>query len=738
MFDLGENIAGRVALDLAGVSPGQRITSVQGEKLTADGRVDTTNIRLPGDRQRERQVFAVVCDSDQVTASPWFAVHGFRYVEIAGLDDSSTVVVSARVLHSDVEQVGTVTTGVAELDRLVDYALRTQLNNTHGLPEDCPTREQGGWTGDAAVSAEAALFHLDMSGVYRNWLADVALDAGSDGGILGISPQLQGVHGEQPADPVWGSAITEIPWQLWRTTGDLWQIEPLLPTMRRWADWQLGTLADGVVRNAAISYGADWLALEQTPPVILQTGAVVVSLRALADLEEAFGYADAAAARRSQAEAIVAQTRRQLRDPVEGTWGNDSQGSSAVALVAGLAEEHDIEGLRARLRSAVHSRGDRLTSGFAATKAVVRALADADGGSSLLAAVRQTEQPGIGAMLVDGPGTFWETWWIDNENVGVASLDHIGLAAPFAAWVWRDVAGLRVLEPGFRRFALDPRLLSEVSSSRFSRDTARGRIVASWQLADGAYSAELSVPVGSIAEVTCPGINEVAVDGLPAAAEMDESGRRFVAVGSGRHVVTVEYSEQGVVMTPAPPPKKRVDSGEVWLSDGNISRWIPVSGDLAVSVADTDVICTPVFHEPIPAPTLDVSIPDFAADETEWLILDQDGPLDLSAASFAFANFDVDNPEIVGRAVRIAMRLTGADDEHRESVVRPLPIAWNRVAVDLDGWAGRSSVTEVAVGIRWTDEFDPALGPPVPLPPAPRRFSFRLGRIGWTSAPRTW
>ena len=738
VFDLGENVAARVALTLDGMTAGQRITSVQGEKLTAGGRVDTTNIRLPDDRHRERQVFAVVCDSEHVEASPWFAVHGFRYVEVAGLDDDSIAGVSARVLHSDVEQVGELTTSVAELDRLVDYAVRTQLNNTHGLPEDCPTREQGGWTGDASVSAEAALSHLDLAGVYRNWLADVALDAGADGGILGISPQLQGALGEQPADPVWGSAITEIPWQLWRISGDTWQIEPLLPAMRRWADWQLGTLVDGVVRNAAISFGADWLALEQTPPVLLQTAAVVVSLRALADLEEAVGDAQAAASRRSQADAVVASAKEQLRDPVEGTWGNDSQGSSAVALVAGLADPLDIPGLQARLRAAVHVRGDRLASGFAATKAVVRALADADGGSSLLAAVRQPEQPGIGAMLIDGPGTFWETWWIDNENVGVASLDHIGLAAPFAAWVWRDVAGLRLLEPGFRRFTLDPRLLSAVTSSRFSRDTARGTIMASWQLADGVYRAELTVPVGSIAEVTCPGANEVVLDGQPAATQTGNSGRRIVIVGSGEHAVTVEYHATAVAPAAARPLKRRADVGEVWLSDGNLSQWTPVGSEATVSVANTDVVCTPVFHEPIAAPTLDVSIPDFAAGETEWLVLEQDAPLDLSAASFAFASFDVDNSGIVGRAVRIVMRLTSVDGEHREAVARPLPIAWNRVAVELDGWAGRSRVAEVMVGIRWTDEFDTALGPPVPLPPTPRQFSFRLGRIGWTSAPRTW
>lgn len=717
VFDIGENVAGRVVLHLGPLPAGSRITSTQGEKLTADGRVDTTNIRLPDDRDRGRQVFAVVSAGEPAIASPWFAVNGFRYVEVAGLPTSADVRVSARVIHSDVERTGRLTTSLPELDAIVDYAVRTQLNNTHGLPEDCPTREQGGWTGDASVSAEAALAHLDLTGVYRNWLVDVELEADTEGGIPGIAPQLHGEYGGQPADPVWGSAMTELPWQVWWATGDAWRIEPMLPSMRRWADWQLASLVDGVVRRAGISFGADWLAPVQTPPVVLQTGATVVSLRSLADLEEAVGNTDAAATRRAQAATVVEAARRQLRDPVEHTWGNDSQGSSATALVAGLAAESDVADLRARLRADVRERGDRVSTGFAATKAVVRALADADGGSSLLAAVRQRKQPGIGSMLVDGPGTFWETWWIDDENVGVASLDHIGLGAPFSAWVWRDVAGLRALEPGFRRFAIEPRLTGSVTSSSLTRQTPRGTIHAEWRVDSGRFSCEVTVPVGSMAEVRIPGGDTVTLE-------------------PGVHSVEGRTAVAESLQNARPEPRREV-LGELWLSDGALETW-EARGETTVTVEHTDQVCTPVYHEPIPAPTLAVVIPDFTEGSDDMVILRQDGPLDLGAASFVFANFDTDNPGIIGRAVRIFVRLQSSDGSTVEGVARPLPIAWNRVTVDVSAWQDRASVVEVAVGIRWTDEPDTAFGPPLPLQPGPRRFAYRLGRIGWSNGPITY
>ena len=353
----------------------------------------------------------------------------------------------------------------------------------------------------------------------------------------------------------------------------------------------------------------------------------------------------------------------------------------------------------ARLRASVAAQGDRLTTGFSATRSAVLALAEADGGTALLAAIRQPVQPGIGSMLVDGPGTFWETWWIDDENVGVASLDHIGLGAPYSAWAWTHVAGLRPLEPGFRRFAIEPRMLGHVGHARIARDTLRGRIEADWSFVDGLFTAEVTVPVGSTCDVILP-------------------GHAPIRLSSGRHAVRRE----GVippVMDPAPIAPARELRGETWLSDGVTSAWRGADESLAVELFEEDTFCTPVYHEPMPAPSLEVTVTDFEPGREYWIELEQDGTLDLTDASFAFASFDVDGGGLVGRAVRPLLRLTSVDGDSRAGTVRPLPIAWNRVAVDVADWPGRAAVAKVEVGIRWSDEHDSARGAYLPLPEAP-------------------
>lgn len=718
VYDLGENVAGRSRIELPATRRGERITVVHGEKLDARGHVDTTNIRLPDDVERERQVVAWHGSGDADVVEPWFAMGGFRYIEVSGWSGEGEPVVSAGVMHSAARRTGWFSSSDAKLDALVDAAVRTQLNNTNGFPSDCPTREQAGWTGDAAVSAEAALSHLALEGMYLDWLADVALDMQADGGVRGVAPNLLGPREEQGADPVWGAALTEIPWQLWWSTGDADAVRPLLPAMRRWADWQLGTLEDGVVRHADLSYGADWLAFEQTPPVLLQTAAVARSLEQLGDLEETTGDADAAARRRAEADDVRTAARRLLRDPSTRSWGSGSQGSLAVALAAGLTPEEDRAHVGDRLRAAVAGRDGRLSTGFSATQSAVRALGDADGGTTLLRAVHEESQPGVGAMLVDGPGTFWETWWIDDENVGVASLDHIGLAAPFAAWAWTHVAGLRPLEPGFRRFAVEPRMLGEVSRVSVRRDTPRGRIAVEWQWEADELRARIEVPIGSACELTAPGVE-------------------MIELGPGRHDLVVA----GVVPEPRREPEveeRRHTSRALWLSEGVDSTWTAEADGIRVDKVLDDFVCTPVYHEPMPAPSLLVSIDGFEPDREHVVRLEQDAPWDLTDASYVFASFDVDGPALPGRTVRPFVRLTSADGTSRTADVRPLPIAWNRVAVDVADWPGRSAVSSVELGVSWTDVHDTARGPFVPLSDEPAAFGFRVGRVGWTDEHRTY
>lgn len=710
VVDLGENVAARSRIEVTGTVAGQRITVIHGELLDGD-RVSTANLTMPDDRERERQVIAWTCGNDgEEIITPWFSIHGFRYVEIRGLGTARLMTVSAAVTHSDVSQTGRFESSDALLTRLVDMARRTQLNNTHAHPEDCPTREQAGWTGDAAVSAEAALCHLDMAAVYRNWLADLALDQLESGGIPGVSPFLQGPDRAQPADPVWGSALTEIPWQYWHATGKFPLIESLMPTMRRWADWQYAATVDGLIVAADISYGADWLALRQTPPVLLQTAAAERSLRTVAAFETELGLHDLAAWRVEQADELRAAARDRLWDPRGGVWGNGSQASLGTAIAAGWVAADEIASLGEQLRALVRAAGDRLTTGFAATQSTVRALSSLDGGSSLLDCVHQELEPGIGAMLHLGPGTLWETWWREEPTLGIASLDHIGLAAPFAAWAWTEIAGLRCLKPGFVRFAVDPRLCALVDSVSICRMTPHGLIEWRWERHGDVVDGRLTVPIGATAV-------------LPDGREL----------GPGRHAVTLAGSTS-VPQEPGIPRAVRPGT-RLWLGDGrDEGRWSVAASHRI----DGRWVCSPVFHEPLPGPLRVLQFGPLRRGSSAVARLDLPDPLVVTAECFVFALIDLDTPQLPGQRLIPLVRVIGERGTVHSAETRWLPVAWNRVSADLNDWPAGERITAVEVGVRWNGDVDVARGPETALPDEITVFTFTIGEVGWSSAKRTW
>ena len=735
VFDVGDNVAARSRVRLSGTRLGQRVIVAHGEMLDQKGRVDTTNIHLPWGHEQERQVLEWICAGGDETIEPWFAIYGFRYLEVRGVESAQVAQVTARVMHSDVEVIGSFSSSDPLVDRLVAQAVRTQLNNTHGHPEDCPTREHGGWTGDASVSAEAALSFLDIAGVYRNWLIDVAEDQCEDGGILGLTPFVISDKAKQPADPVWGSAMTEIPWQLWRHTGDAIALGSLLPAMRRWCDWQIGTVDGGVVKHADISYGADWLAPKQTPPVLLQTAAVVRSLRALADIEEAQGEHGAADTRRGQIRTLTQSARSALWDPEESVWGNGSQASYGVALASGLVEDGERAVVCSRLEQAIKGHGGRLSTGYAGTQSVVRALSEIEAGAQLFKLVHEPSQPGIGAMLVDGPGTFWEMWWIDQSQVGTASLDHIGLAAPFAAWAWRYLAGLRPIEAGYRVFSVDLRSSSLVTSLDVKMMTIRGEIRIRWSGTVGQVDLRVVVPVGAEALIIPrEGTKDIQIDGL------DErfSPNSDLRLGSGQHhLLLIAPSDPQPPLSPIFPPVR--DHSILWLSGPrDVDQWSSAHDHSSVRRIRERWVCSPVFHEPVDGDILEVSHRDLPADEERFISLRFDLPLALHDSRFIFAHVDVDNGILPGRVVRPTLCARSVDGTERVGTTRVMPVAWNRIAIDIADWAGRTAVKEISIGISWSRKHDISRGADVEPPAGPVDFAMMVSRVGHSWAKRTW
>ncbi|GAA3640010.1 alpha-L-rhamnosidase [Microbacterium awajiense] len=721
LFDVGVNVAGRPALELIdGVPAGTVVRIVHGEHLDATGRLDTTNITMPFDHGRERQALEVVATGEPgQVCTPWFAYYGFRFVEVQGLPSDAVVRLEVRSHHTDLAVVGAVETDDAQVNTLITRANRTLLNNVHGIPEDCPTREQAGWTGDTSAIAEFEMSAFDAESFLRKWLTDLRTSQQPDGAIPAIAPDVRAA--KTPADPVWGSALQRILINHWRHYGDRRVVDENLPALRRWADFQLRSRgADGVVSGSPISYGHDWLALEQTPPPIHHTAATIDCLEILAELESEVGEPLLAALRRDQANEIRVAARKAFFDPSSRTFGNGSQGSYACALEADILTDPDERAAAvASIVSDVRMRGNRVSTGFAATRTVVSALAHNGHAQLLYDVLQQRDEPGVGAMLDHGPGTFWECWWIDPANTGTGSLDHVGLGGVFTAWAYQGLAGIRPIAAGYRRAQVAPQFVAGIDTLSSHRHTVRGRVGVRYRRERANAIVEVTVPVSMDAKVLLPGMDPV----LVASGE-----HTFVIpwpIGEARAPVAVTSPWRAPAVA---PPASDVDGPRDLLVDALSGRRVVGLGGATLQTLPTGLVCMPIPHAQLANTVVRVTSSAREPRREAFVRTIFDSPLDLEDAVFVYALVDLcvrSDP----RAVAGVLALHGHDGTVLETTGRIWPAGWNRVRLDVTGWTGRSAVTAADVGIRLIDDdSDAALG----------ESSFDVGEVGWSTRTPTW
>jgi alpha-L-rhamnosidase len=724
-FDVGANIAGRSTLTVhEGVPLGTVIQVLHGEHLDADGHIDTTNLTMPYDRGRERQLVEYVSTgAADETHEPWFAYYGFRYLEVRGLPDDAEVTVAAYSMHTDLVSSGSISTDSPTIDLLLAAAQRTLLNNVHGVPEDCPTREQAAWTGDTASVAEYELAAFDSATFLDKWIADLETSQQPDGQLPAVAPDLHTTR--MLSDPVWGSALHRMLLGHLLHYGDTRLTLRALPTLRRWADFQLScTDEDGIISGSPISYGHDWLALEQTPPTIHHTAAVIDCLLALAQLEEATGDVDAAARRRASAQDLRSAARRSFFDASTGAFGNGSQGSYAVAIETGILTGTEAMDAGERLVTLIRERGNRVSSGFATTRSVVRALTMLGKSQVVFDILRQPAAPGVGAMLVSGPGTFWECWWIDPTNTGTGSLNHVGLGGPFAAWAWEGLAGIRPTAPGYTRFRIAPQFVDGVTRLSLAANTVRGEVAISYTRTASVARVEVTVPPGS--------------EGVLAI-----SGRADALLETGTHVVEVEVPNPIAWVppeeaTPWSPPALASASADVVGSRTILDTSELTPGRANPSLESLPRLqCMPIPHEQLGHPVLRVVAAAGGEDDgAPTVMVTPRIPLPLDGVSFVYALVDqcVEGPE---RGATPFLRLHLSNGQTRSSSSIAWPAGWNRVAVDTGAIDAGVEVVAMEVGLDFADNLTADSLSIYPRE-ADIRSAFHLGEVGFSRSSRTW
>ncbi|MBN2210332.1 MAG: family 78 glycoside hydrolase catalytic domain [Sedimentisphaerales bacterium] len=554
IVDMGVNMTGWAKLKITG-RPGQMISLHYNERLNSDGTLSPINSEFTfGPFQRD--VF--LCSGGEDVFEPRFTYHGFRYIEIKGLDEKPSLdAITGQFVHTDADPVGEFSCSNETINRIHDICLRTVQDNIHSIPTDCPTREKTGWGQDGTVAEEAAIFNMDMATFYAKWFRDFVGTQESSGYVAPIAPDPGG-SGSLPGDapswasgPWWSGAIIRTPWNLYQYYGDKRIIEEAYEPMKKYLNYLTAHAEKG-----CINFGlGDWLEegspnyAKRTPPPISNTAAYAWYAQILSDAAALLGYSDDAEHFRQLAQSVRDAFNQRFLDPATGLKVEDSQTGPALALYLNVVEPDKRSLLEEQLRKNITDvRHNHISSGIVGTLYVFYQLAEQGDSELAYTMATQEDYPGYGYMISQNATTIWEQWNGDKATIGSASHNHPAFASA-DAWFFRVLAGIQPDPdaPGFKRFIIKPAVVSDLTWVKASYNSIHGEIESHWIRDGNTLALDVTVPVNTRASVYLPAANvdmvresNLPLNQTPEITPLpNQPGWIVLSVGSGAYHFTV-------------------------------------------------------------------------------------------------------------------------------------------------------------------------------------------------------
>jgi len=547
VYDMGQNMVGVPRIHLTG-ERGQEITFRYGEMIYPE--------QVPEDplppltaavyearkglvyNENYRGALATdhyICHGhrDEVF-QPHFTFHGFRYIEIHGLDKALPLAsVEGLVLESVGEQLSGFETSDADVNRLYENIVWGQRGNFLSIPTDCPQRDERlGWTGDAQVFARAASYNMNVDPFFTRWFCSVRDFQGADGSYpdfipsVGIPPHGAGKGGGAMG---WMEAGIIIPWQLYLQYGDTQFIVRHYDSMVAYMDF-LQHRAVGDIQPGS-GYG-DWVALEHTNTPLTNTAYYAYDAMLMARMARAIGkYADA---ERYAAlyERIKLAFNREFVGPdgitkeskhvppynewiaggADASFKANTQTSYVVPLQAELFDDGHKPLALQHLVGNVAEHGFTLTTGFIGTPYINLVLSKNGFDEVAYRLFEQRNYPSWLYPVLQGATTMWERWNSYTIKRGFGPVDmnsfnHYSFGA-IEEWMFSYMLGIQPVEndPGYHSFLLTPRVGGSFGFVRGHYDSVYGRIESQWRRIDGGEGVEFrfTVPANTTAQLQLP------------------------------------------------------------------------------------------------------------------------------------------------------------------------------------------------------------------------------------------
>lgn len=461
----------------------------------------------PGAPVTGTEIDTIVCREGENHFESEFSTHSFRYAVISGADRRGLRSFRAIYVHTDVKPAGSIRTGNRWYDELIDAALRTKLNNIHGVWEDC-ARERLGYGGDMVALATSNLLSYDAEGLIRKTVRDFRNDQTAAGGVPETAPYM-GIQssgtgpGEGPL--LWQLAYPQLILKAWQWYGARDLVEEELPYLERLADYLLSRDPEELSQRCLGDHGSvetkkgedgDWKG--GTPDRDFTGWCAVLWIVEDVGHLASVGGDDAAAER-------YAGATRDLREQIaarfvhaDGTIANGTQTAYAFAGGLGLT---DRQAAGDALAAKMDEEDGVLSCGIFGASFAWSLLHETGHDDAVERWLQRVDEPSYHHMLANGSHALSEQF-----HVTVDSYNH-AMFSSYVQWFYEALAGIKVADDAVAADHVEIRPYLSPSTDRVvaTYPTPRGSVVVRWEReTPGSVRLEVTVPTSERADVTLP------------------------------------------------------------------------------------------------------------------------------------------------------------------------------------------------------------------------------------------
>ena len=487
------------------------------------------------------------------TYQPQLTYQGFRYVEISGIDRAPKAKdIMGCVIYDGMVDQGTFHCDNELLNKLHENAYWGIIGNYHGMPTDCPQRdERMGWLGDHAMGCFGENFLLDNGPLYYKWLQDVWDTQDDDGLIADVAPAFWVVRNK---DVAWGALSVYATFMLYRRYNDINAVQKYYPFLQNYINYLDHNLKDGLVTTNA--YG-DWCMpperadlIHSQDPARKTDGSLISSamyysmLTMMGQLAMQLGKEGDMLFYDRQQQKLKDAYNRHFYHAESGSYSNNTVTANLLSLEFGLVPDGDEEKVLQNIVDVTRDTyKDHISCGVVGMQHLLTCLTRTGHLDQAMRIILQKDYPSFGYMIEHDATTVWELWNGDTADPAMNSGNHIMLLGDVLPWMYGGLAGIKQ-SPWSRAFKeLDMSLCmpDELNHVKATHNTPYGKVSSEWKRTDGGIEWEVEIPANTTARIHVPsGYTIQGMASLRWASAEVEGNDLCLVVGSGKYSIKAQ------------------------------------------------------------------------------------------------------------------------------------------------------------------------------------------------------